>query len=179
MAAPDLLQGRPATGIGHYLRDVVYGANDGVVTTLAVISGVTGASLAPSVALVLGLANLVGDGFSMGVGNYLSLKSELAQRGIAPAQERPARHGFATFVAFALAGGVPLLVYAVPGLAASSRFLGALVLAAVTLAAVGAWRAPFVKASRTRSVAEMVGIGGLAAAGAYAVGALAHRFVIA
>lgn len=158
---------------------MVFGANDGIVTTLAVIAGVAGASLAPHIALVLGLANLVADGFSMGVGNYLSLKSELAQRGVPLAAERPIRHGVATFFAFALAGAVPLAAYAVPGMLPTTRLAAALALAAATLAAVGAWRAPFVKVARGRSILEMELIGGMAAGGAYAVGAFAHSLLAA
>lgn len=62
---------------GKYLRDMVYGAMDGIITTFAVISGVMGASLSSVVVIILGLANLFADGFSMAVGNYLSTKSEL------------------------------------------------------------------------------------------------------
>ena len=53
----------------------MYGATDGVVTTFAVIAGVVGASLSPSVVLILGFANLFADGFSMALGNYLSSRS--------------------------------------------------------------------------------------------------------
>jgi VIT1/CCC1 family predicted Fe2+/Mn2+ transporter len=62
---------------GKYLGDMVYGAIDGIVTTFAIVSGVVGASLPTSVILVLGFANLLADGLSMGVGNYLGTKSEL------------------------------------------------------------------------------------------------------
>src|SRR3990167_3851714 len=62
---------------GKYLGDYVYGALDGIVTTFAVVSGVEGAKLSSSIVLILGFANLIGDGVSMGVGNYLSTKSEL------------------------------------------------------------------------------------------------------
>ena len=61
---------------GKYLRDAVYGALDGTVTTFAVVAGVVGADLSPGIILILGMANLLGDGFSMATGNYLSLKSE-------------------------------------------------------------------------------------------------------
>ncbi len=61
---------------GKYLGDMVYGAIDGVVTTFAVVSGVVGASLSTGVLLILGFANLLADGLSMGVGGYLSAKSE-------------------------------------------------------------------------------------------------------
>ncbi len=62
---------------GEHIGDFVYGAIDGVVTTFAVVSGVAGASLSPSIVLILGLGNLFADGFSMAIGNYLSTKSEL------------------------------------------------------------------------------------------------------
>ena len=62
---------------GSYVGDFVYGAIDGSVTTFAVVSGVAGALLSPSVVVILGLANLFGDGFSMAVGNYLSSKSNI------------------------------------------------------------------------------------------------------
>lgn len=61
---------------GEHVGDFVFGGIDGVVTTFAVVAGVAGASLSPAVVLVLGLANLLADGFAMGVGNYLSIRSE-------------------------------------------------------------------------------------------------------
>lgn len=60
----------------NYLRDVVFGAIDGTVTTFAIVAGVAGAGLSGGVALVLGLANLLADGFSMAASNYLGTKSE-------------------------------------------------------------------------------------------------------
>jgi VIT1/CCC1 family predicted Fe2+/Mn2+ transporter len=59
------------------IEDFVYGATDGAVTTFAVVSGVVGASLSPSIILILGFANLFADGFSMAVSNYLSAKSRI------------------------------------------------------------------------------------------------------
>lgn len=60
----------------HYLREWVYGGIDGVVTTFAIVAAVIGASLSPLIVLVLGLANLIGDGFSMAAGSYSSTKAE-------------------------------------------------------------------------------------------------------
>lgn len=60
-----------------YLPEFVYGSIDGTVTTFAVVAGATGASFSIPVIIILGLANLIADGFSMSVGNYLSTKSEL------------------------------------------------------------------------------------------------------
>src|SRR5687768_11685329 len=65
--------------VGHhsYLGDFVLGAIDGTVTTFAVVAGVTGAELPNRVAIILGLANLCADGFSMAVSNYLGARSEV------------------------------------------------------------------------------------------------------
>jgi vacuolar iron transporter family protein len=60
---------------GTYISDFVFAGLDGTVTTFAVVSGVEGASLSASIVLILGFANLLADGFSMAVGNYMSLKS--------------------------------------------------------------------------------------------------------
>lgn len=59
-----------------YLRDFIYGAIDGCVTTFAVVAGAIGAGLSSGVILVLGFANLLADGFSMAVSNYLGTKAE-------------------------------------------------------------------------------------------------------
>lgn len=61
---------------GPYIHDIVYGANDGIVTTFAIVSGVNGAELSASVVVVLGLANVLADGLSMGLGNFLSSRSK-------------------------------------------------------------------------------------------------------
>jgi len=69
---------RLADSTNHsYLRDFVYGGIDGAVTTFAVVSGVAGAGLSPGIVVVLGLANLVGDGFSMAASNFLGSRAEL------------------------------------------------------------------------------------------------------
>lgn len=60
----------------EYLREFVYGGIDGAVTTFAVVAGGFGANLDAGVLIILGLANLLADGFSMSVGAYLSAKSE-------------------------------------------------------------------------------------------------------
>lgn len=62
--------------IGKYIGDLVYGANDGIITTFAVIAGTTGAGFAPIITVVLSFANLFADGLSMGVSDFLGIKSE-------------------------------------------------------------------------------------------------------
>jgi VIT1/CCC1 family predicted Fe2+/Mn2+ transporter len=78
---PGAIRARLAAGPDHsYLRDFVYGAIDGCVTTFAVVSGVAGAGLSSGIVVILGSANLLADGFSMAVSNYLGTKAEQQHR---------------------------------------------------------------------------------------------------
>ena len=70
-----------------YLRDFVYGAVDGTVTTFAVVSGVAGAKLAAGIIIILGIANLIGDGFSMAVSNFLATRADQELRARARKEE--------------------------------------------------------------------------------------------
>jgi VIT1/CCC1 family predicted Fe2+/Mn2+ transporter len=155
----------------RYLPDLVYGANDGAITTFAVVCGVVGASLSNEIILILGFANLVADGFSMGASNYLSRRSyeEAARRD----DRRPAaRHGFATTLSFVAVGAVPLLAYLLP-LSQDARFPTAVGLTFSALFAFGAARSIVTKLGWLRSGAEMLFVGAVAALVAYLVGALA------
>ena len=164
--------GRRLSGVVRdYLPDLVYGANDGIITTFAVVSGVVGANLSERIILILGFANLVADGFSMGASNFL------ARRSYARAEDRAdrpeaMRHGAATLIGFLIAGIVPLVAYVVP-LSDDYRFPLAIVLTLSTLFAVGAARALVTRLGWIRSGFEMLCVGALAAAVAYSIGALA------
>jgi VIT1/CCC1 family predicted Fe2+/Mn2+ transporter len=59
-----------------YLRDFVFGGVDGSITTFAIVSGAWGAQLSPRTVVILGLANLLADGFSMAASNYLGSHAE-------------------------------------------------------------------------------------------------------
>src|SRR3989344_9615690 len=58
------------------LKDIIYAANDGIITTFAVAAGVAGGGLPAITGLILGFANLFSDGFSMAVSNYLGTETE-------------------------------------------------------------------------------------------------------
>jgi VIT1/CCC1 family predicted Fe2+/Mn2+ transporter len=158
----------------HYLRDMVYGATDGIITTFAVVAGVAGGALSPRVALIIGAANLVADGLSMAVGNYLSIHSNEGVRraaGLAEEESQPVRHAFATFSAFALAGLLPLLPYLLP-MEPAARFPAAIVLTLAALFATGVFRA-FVTGEDWRvNGLQMLGLGAAVAAVAYYAGLL-------
>jgi VIT1/CCC1 family predicted Fe2+/Mn2+ transporter len=161
--------------VRKYLPDIIFGANDGIVTTLAVVSGVVGAALSTTVILILGFANLLADGISMGASNVLSRRSE-ARNDALPTLAAAASHGLATFIGFVVAGLVPLLAYLLPWFD-GGRFEVATTLALATLFAVGAGRAFFTERGWLVAGLEMLLIGALASAVAYAVGVVGATLI--
>lgn len=170
---PHLLRLRE--GVRSYLPDIVYGANDGIITTFAVVSGVVGAALSTQVILILGFANLVADGFSMGASNVLSRRSETRGK-VLPTLKAATGHGLVTFIGFVVAGIVPLLAYLLPTFQ-DAQFVAATILALAALFTVGAGRAFFTGRGWFISGLEMLLIGALAGAVAYVVGALGAGLV--
>lgn len=74
---PEAVRGRLAGQKRHgYMGDAVLGGVDGCVTTFAVVAGSVGAGFPAVVVIILGFANLIADGFSMAVSNYLNTKSQ-------------------------------------------------------------------------------------------------------
>ena len=158
----------------HYLGDLVYGANDGLITTFAVVAGVAGAALSPAIVIVLGVANLVADGFSMAASNYLAIRSRGAverNEGRAESEPHPVRHALATLLAFVVAGSVPLLTF-VLGVAPGARFPVATALTLATLFGAGAARGVVAGERWWVSGAEMLAVGAAAAAVAFVIGRL-------
>lgn len=221
---------------GRYLADVILGANDGLITTFAVVSGSVGAQLPASVVVILGLANLLADGLSMGLGNYLGQRSErdYQQRQrqyeehevrVFPAMERreveqvfrswgfsgqtlaaatevitskperwvdfmmreelgiiedhpasPARRGLATFVSFVVVGLLPLVPY-VLGVSGGAAVAWSALATGLALFTVGAWRSRITVQSWLWGGVQMLLVGGVAAAVAYAVGYFVSQLV--
>lgn len=79
--SPRAIRARLEHGGGpSYLHDFIYGAIDGAITTFAVVAGVQGAGLDAGIVIILGAANLIADGFSMAVSNYLGSRAERQRR---------------------------------------------------------------------------------------------------
>ena len=218
-----------------YLGDFVLGAVDGAVTTFAVVAGGAGAGLSNGVVLILGLSNVLADGFSMAAGNFLRARAdqlvlerfrrmeeahiehipdgereeirqifrskgfegEVLDKVVAVITEdrqqwvntmlteewglqlkppSPWRAGLATFVAFLLAGMIPLLPPLVmPGDQARHSFLASSILTGITFFVVGLIRGRVVDRRPLAAGVETLLIGGSAAAVAFIVGKLLER----
>ena len=74
---PDAIRERLESPRPSYLGSAVLGAIDGSVTTFAIVAASVGGGLSEVVIIVLGLANLLADGFSMAVGNYHATESQV------------------------------------------------------------------------------------------------------
>ena len=230
--APDAISERlEKGGKPSYLGDAVLGAIDGTVTTFAVVASAAGAGLGTGVAVVIGLANVAADGFSMAAGNALKAQADrdilaearaMEERHVALIPEgereevrqifaakgfegrpledavaivtadrkrwvdtmlveelglrldppRPLRSGAVTFVAFVVAGMVPLvpLLLAHSWVPPAYAFSASVAATAVTFFAVGWLKGRVLGRPRVRAGLETLLVGGAAAALAWAVG---------
>ncbi|TSC97319.1 MAG: hypothetical protein Greene101447_528 [Parcubacteria group bacterium Greene1014_47] len=157
----------------------MYGAADGLVTTFAVVAGATGALLPQGVIIILGLANLFADGFSMGASNFLAIRSEhehtqnhlqnSGAQALGTAVKTPWKHGLATIGAFVIAGSIPLIPYLLAEPSPQLFWISG-ILAALTFFGVGAARTLVTGANPFKAGMEILLVGGLASGVAYGVG---------
>lgn len=165
---------------GEYLDEAVYGANDGIITTFAVISSATGATLGGEAIIILGIANLVADGFSMGASSYLSIRTEEDVQRLKRFWKRTdsdaVSRSLTTFGAFVLAGSIPLIPF-FSSASAGNEFLISAVAAGVAFFLVGGSRTIITKRGFFVSGLEMFIVGGIAATLAYSIGYFVHALV--
>ncbi|MFP4136838.1 MAG: VIT1/CCC1 transporter family protein [Halomonas sp.] len=230
---PEAIRRRLKGGGEQSLPDAILGGIDGCVTTFAVVSGAFGAGFSATVALVLGFANLLADGFSMAISNFEAIKAqrehvdgvrrdEQRHIDVIPEGEReeirqiflakgftgeilervveticsdrelwvetmlreehglkteglsPLRSGLVTFVAFLVVGAVPLLPYALPGLATDTQFLASLGLAGVMFFLIGMGKSLVYHQPVLASGVRTLLMGGIAAGLAFLTGHLAQ-----
>ena len=158
----------------YYVVDIVYGANDGIITTFAVVAGVIGAGLSSDIVIIIGFASLVADGFSMATSDYLAQKSERAvidsvEGKRAHRHTDPYRSATITFLSFLIAGLIPLIPFLFIE-SMENAFLYTIVATGAALFIVGALRTLLTKRNTLVSGIEMMIIGGIAAALAYFIG---------
>ncbi len=162
----------PKDILRHYIGDIVYGGLDGIITTFAVVSGVTGAALDVSIVIILGFANLLADGFSMGASSYLSNRSESEAHDEDRGYVEPLYHATFTFFSFVIIGAVPLPGYLLVEVTSVSPFLISCSSTLLALFVVGSLRSIVIDRVWYRAGMEMLLIGSLAASIAYGIGAL-------
>lgn len=159
--------------IQTYLPEFVYGSVDGVVTTVAIITGAVGAGLSASVIFILGMANVLADGFSMGSSNYLASISEQNLEGETLGTRKPLHKGFATFVSFVSVGLLPVIPFFISVLVptfSGTDVVVSLVLAAIAFIGIGYIGARVTKTSHLKNILRTLVVGGVAALISFLVG---------
>lgn len=161
------------------IRDIILSSSDGIITTFAVVAGSQGAGFSYKVVVIIGIANLLADAWSMTSGNYLAIKSEQAYEKAnhekATFDKSIFMHLMATFFPFIIAGALPLLPYM---LGMTNPFKASLVMVGVSLVLVGIMRGFFAKRHILITAIETLLIGMFAALVAFMVGYLLDRFII-
>lgn len=164
---------------GDYIRDIVLAANDGIVTTFAVVTGSLGASLSPNVIIILGFANLFADGISMSTSSYLGIKSEIEYEQNSGEKikmgVRPMKNALITFISFVIAGFIPLLSYV---FRFQNQVIISIIFVCISLILVGIFRGIVTGKNIVKTAIENLLIGGLATGSAFLVGKLVDHFLI-
>jgi len=165
-----------------HFEDFIYGAIDGSVTTFAVVSRATGASLSSAIVLILGFANLLADGFAMATGNYEATKTHNEYVGrqkesLIEDNRRPLDTATSTFFGFNAIGLIPLLpfiIFFISGVTLSieNSFFYSVVFTAGAFFLIGIIKGKMVKKSLLKTGAHTLAVGGMAASVAYVVGYL-------
>lgn len=170
----------------RFLGEFVYGAIDGTVTTFAVVAGAAGAGLSSAVIVVLGFANLIADGFSMGASSYLSTKSkrdlkikQAVEIGVTADNKiegkMPATVGLTTFISFVAVGFIPFVLYVIDslfdlGIQKGTLFMWSSVFTGLVFIAIGSLKAFVTRTKVWRAALETFLLGAVAAGLAYALG---------
>ena len=63
-------------GSRQYMRDVILGVNDGLVSTFLLVSGVVGGGLSANDVLLTAIAGAIAGAISMAIGEYIATKSQ-------------------------------------------------------------------------------------------------------
>jgi len=171
---------------GERLRDFVFGYNDGAVTTLAVITALTFGSAGNLVVILGALANIFGSGISFALGDYISIKSQIAvfrtfstnkklsrhereeAQDIMGQFDRPARIAGIAFGAFVLAGSISLVPFIF--MEGMQAWMTSITVTFLGIFSVGMMRAKYTHGNVLRSGAEMLAVAILAALAAYFIG---------
>lgn len=160
-----------------YLPEFVYGGIDGTITTFAIVSGVMGAALSSSIILILGFANLVADGFSMAVSNYMSTRSrnDLIKKVKGLERKNPLKTSFATFVSFFVIGFIPLFSFVLAAVTQNpsieiNQFIYSIFFTALALGIVGWFKGKITEKNKAFSSIQTIIIGGIAAGLAFLIG---------
>jgi VIT1/CCC1 family predicted Fe2+/Mn2+ transporter len=158
------------------LREIVFGLNDSLVSTLGTVTGIAIGTNNRELVILSGLVLIFVEALSMSSGTYLSSKAAMQAEGKRVNKKYPPTAAAAVMgISYFLGGFVPLFPYWIfePG----DAILISILSTATILFAVGAWKARIVGGNIKRSGLEMLIISLLSAGVGFAVGRLASFYL--
>lgn len=160
--------------IKQKLPAFTYGSIDGIITTFSVVAASAGANLPINIILILGIANVLSDGFSMASSSYLSFRAqEDIQEKVL--QYSPIEIALVTFISFVLLGITPLIAFIVgylfklPG---KQMYIYSYILTFIALFWVGYKKGTILSHNPYQQGFQSLVVGGFAAIISYLVGYL-------
>lgn len=154
-----------------YLSEFVYGGIDGVITTFSIVAGSEGGKLLRNVIIILGISNVISDGFSMGVSRYISSDTEIKQELLK--NKNPYISGFVTFVSFILVGILPLIPFIYKN--KNAKYYS-LFIALIVFSIIGYIKGIVTKENKIKSSIKTLGLGTFASILAYIIGNYSKKF---
>lgn len=156
-----------------YLRNFIFGVEDSLVSTVGLLAGIASADISGRAILTTGLVLIVVEGFSMGIGSFLTEETTQEMGGKPPHTLEDIKGACTMLVSYCLAGLIPLFpyIFLVGQLAISTSIalslLGLMILGYATSIFYGRPR-PWVRALK------MLVLGGMAVLVGMLIGKLFH-----
>lgn len=96
-----------------YLRNFIFGVEDSLVSTVGLLAGVAAADISHSAIVTTGLVLIVVEGFSMGIGSFLTEETTEEMAGQKLKTFDSIKGGITMLISYCVAGLIPLAPYAV------------------------------------------------------------------
>jgi VIT1/CCC1 family predicted Fe2+/Mn2+ transporter len=156
-----------------YLRNFIFGVEDSLVSTVGLLAGVAASGVSTRTIITTGLVLIVVEGFSMGIGSFLSEETTQEMAGKKPHTVEAVRGAITMLVSYCLAGLLPLAPYTF--LTSSQAVLGSVSLSLIGLMALGYSTAyVYGRPHPWRRALKMVVLGGIAVTAGMLIGKLFH-----
>lgn len=153
-----------------YFRNLIFGVEDGLVSTVGLLSGIAIAEVPRETIILTGMVLIFVEAISMAAGSFLSEASveELDKKARTGSGES-LKAGLTMFASYFVAGLIPLAPYVYLG---EEAFRYSILASLAALLLLGAWSGTLSRAGIIRSALRMAIVGGLAVAVGVGAGSL-------
>lgn len=154
----------------EYLRSVLFGTEDSLVSTTGLLAGISMGSANTHVIILAGLVAIIIEGVSMGVGEYLSDDNMEQLDKLKRHRDNPLMSGFLLMVSYLLAGMIPFLP--IVFLPFPNSVITSIIFAFISLFLLGYLKGKLLNISPLRSGTKILIVGGITTILGIAVGLL-------